>query len=72
MEETLMHGSLLNPTAWRAWLAPRRQPQGVPTATRFWEVDILRGMAVVMMVIYHFMYDLYFFQVTNAIFTLPF
>jgi uncharacterized membrane protein len=36
---------------------------------RFWEVDVLRGVAIVMMVLYHFMYDLYFFQVTNTIFT---
>jgi len=37
--------------------------------TRLWEVDALRGVAIMMMVIYHLMYDLYYFQVTDAIFT---
>ena len=36
---------------------------------RFWEVDTARGVAVVMMVIYHFIYDLYFFQITDTLFT---
>ena len=39
---------------------------------RFWEVDALRGLAVVMMVIYHFVYDLYYFRLTDVIFTAPF
>jgi len=39
---------------------------------RLWEVDALRGVAIVMMVIYHLMYDLYYFRVTDAIFTNPF
>lgn len=39
------------------------------TADRFWEIDAARGVAVVMMVIYHFVYDLYFFQITDVIFT---
>lgn len=39
---------------------------------RFWEIDAARGVAVVMMVIYHFLYDLYYFQVTDVIFTHPF
>jgi uncharacterized membrane protein len=39
------------------------------TADRFWEIDAVRGVAVVMMVIYHFVYDLYFFQITDVIFT---
>ena len=30
---------------------------------RLWEVDALRGVAIVMMVIYHLMWDLWFFQV---------
>lgn len=38
-------------------------------ADRFWEIDAARGVAVVMMVIYHFVYDLYFFQITDVIFT---
>lgn len=42
------------------------------TADRFWEIDAARGAAVVMMVIYHFVYDLYFFQITDAIFTVRF
>lgn len=30
---------------------------------RFWEVDCLRGIAIIMMIIYHFLYDLTFFYV---------
>lgn len=39
---------------------------------RFWEVDTLRGVAVIMMVIYHLVYDLYYFRVTDTIFADPF
>lgn len=39
---------------------------------RFWEVDTLRGVAVIMMVIYHLVYDLYYFRVNDSIFTDPF
>lgn len=39
---------------------------------RFWEIDAVRGVAVIMMVIYHLMYDLYSFRITDAIFTVPF
>jgi len=42
------------------------------TTDRFWEIDVARGIAVVMMVIYHFVYDLYFFQITDVIFTVRF
>jgi uncharacterized membrane protein len=35
------------------------------TGDRFWEVDALRGMAVVMMVAYHLLYDLYYFGITD-------
>jgi uncharacterized membrane protein len=31
--------------------------------TRFWEVDLLRGLAIVMMVVFHFFYDLSFFGI---------
>lgn len=31
------------------------------TARRFWEVDVLRGLAVVMMIFYHLIYDLGYF-----------
>lgn len=41
-------------------------------SVRFWEVDALRGLAVVMMVIYHFVFNLYYFGVTDMIFTNPF
>lgn len=42
------------------------------TNTRLWEVDALRGVAIVMMVIYHLLYDLNYFRVTDTIFTNPF
>ena len=32
-------------------------------STRFWEVDALRGWAIVLMVIYHLLWDLWLFQV---------
>jgi len=28
---------------------------------RFWEIDFLRGLAIIMMIIYHFLYDLNYF-----------
>ena len=31
------------------------------SGSRFWEVDALRGVAILMMVVYHFTYDLYAF-----------
>lgn len=37
-----------------------------------WEIDALRGIAIIMMVIYHFMYDLYFFGYSRQVFDLPF
>jgi uncharacterized membrane protein len=30
---------------------------------RFWEIDFLRGIAIVMMIVFHFLYDLNFFGV---------
>lgn len=41
-------------------------------SSRFWEIDALRGVAIVMMVVYHFLFDLYYFRVTDVIFTNPF
>lgn len=38
---------------------------------RYWEIDALRGVAIGMMVIYHFVYDLYYFAVTDVVFTNP-
>lgn len=32
---------------------------------RFWEIDFLRGIAVVMMIIFHFLWDLNYFYGTN-------
>lgn len=48
-----------------------RRPPGA-ASTRFWEIDALRGVSVVMMVIYHFMYDLFFFGYSRQVFDLPF
>ena len=40
------------------WL--RKSPEG-----RFWEVDVVRGVAVVMMVTFHAVFDLYFFGIVQ-------
>jgi uncharacterized membrane protein len=32
---------------------------------RFWEVDSLRGLAIIMMVTYHFIFDLTFFGIPS-------
>lgn len=32
-----------------------------PAPRRFWEVDTVRGIAVVLMIFYHFVFDLYYF-----------
>ena len=34
-----------------------------PAYRRFWEIDSLRGVAIVMMVVYHLMWDLWYFRV---------
>lgn len=39
---------------------------------RYAEIDMLRGVAIVMMVIYHLMFDLAYFGLTDVIFTNPF
>ena len=40
---------------------------------RFWEIDTLRGIAVIMMIIYHILFNLNFFNVYNInLQTLPF
>lgn len=30
---------------------------------RFWEIDVLRGIAIVMMIVFHFLYDLNYFNI---------
>jgi uncharacterized membrane protein len=34
-----------------------------PTSDRFWEVDFLRGIAIIMMVIYHVLFDVTFLRI---------
>ncbi len=34
-------------------------------ADRFWEIDCLRGFAVLLMLLYHFLYDLDFFELAE-------
>lgn len=59
-------------TAQQAQADTTHRSQTRPHRREFWEVDALRGLAVVMMVVYHLMYDLDFFGVSDAIFTHPF
>lgn len=42
-------------------------PPSVLRRPRFWEIDALRGVAIIMMVIYHLLWDLYFFAVLPTI-----
>jgi uncharacterized membrane protein len=60
----------MNPTVAATYLKSKFTAKAV--ADRFWEIDAARGVAVVMMIIYHFMYDIYFFQISDALFTNPF
>ena len=40
---------------------------------RFWEIDFLRGVAIIMMIIYHVFFDLYFLDVVKLdLYSLPF
>lgn len=32
---------------------------------RFWEIDVLRGIAIILMIIFHILYDLNYFQLIN-------
>ncbi|MEX1021489.1 MAG: heparan-alpha-glucosaminide N-acetyltransferase [Litorilinea sp.] len=41
----------------------RRTFAQAPATTRFWEVDALRGVAIIMMIIFHLMWDLWFFRI---------
>ena len=34
---------------------------------RFWEIDFLRGIAIIMMIIFHFLYDLNYFNILSLI-----
>ena len=34
---------------------------------RFWEIDLLRGIAVIMMIVFHVLYDLYFFNIFKIV-----
>ena len=34
--------------------------------SRFWEIDFIRGIAIIMMIIYHFIFDLNYFKFINV------
>ena len=34
---------------------------------RFWEIDLLRGIAIIMMIVFHVLYDLYFFNIYKIV-----
>jgi uncharacterized membrane protein len=38
--------------------------QATPGSRRYWEIDTLRGVAIIMMVIFHLMWDLVIFRIT--------
>jgi uncharacterized membrane protein len=40
--------------------------------SRFWEIDTLRGIAIIMMIIYHIIFDLYFFDFLDISIKAPF
>ncbi|MBN1861759.1 MAG: DUF1624 domain-containing protein [Candidatus Thermoplasmatota archaeon] len=37
-----------------------------PSVERFWEIDALRGIAIIMMIGYHFLFDLVFFDIVRV------
>lgn len=49
----------------KAATSPRAQTRPGPKTiqTRFWEIDALRGVAIVMMIIYHLMWDLWYYRI---------
>lgn len=50
----------------------RLRKRGRRSSSTFGEIDMLRGIAIIMMVIYHFMFDLAFFGYSRQVFEVPF
>lgn len=47
-------------------VAQPQAPQAKITRPRLWEVDVLRGLAVVAMAFFHFMWDLFYLRLTDV------
>ncbi|MCB0136419.1 MAG: DUF1624 domain-containing protein, partial [Caldilineaceae bacterium] len=43
--------------------APVNEVAAVKTGPRFWEIDAMRGVAIITMIVYHTMWDLWYWRV---------
>jgi uncharacterized membrane protein len=57
MKDTMNTGLIRSDDA----VGAKRHPRSI--SSRYWEIDALRGVAIIMMVIFHLMWDLWFFRI---------